>query len=186
MPFCSECGTKNDDGARFCEECGKAISVTPSYTSSAISVPSLSTSQVSTGSKLSFGGASLALLCFFLPWLKACDASMSGLDLVIQGPTREFGAPQALLILIIPLSAAFIIWSFFKVIKGQTNNKTVGTHSIIVSISSLVVLLGTYVTVKQKFRGFPYEVFTFWFLLTILSFVTAAIGGYMNKNSDGA
>ena len=181
MAYCSQCGAKNDESARFCESCGKALAETQGQ--SIISGSGVTGFfQDTSGKKISFSGAGIAFICFFLPWVKACGATLSGLDIVTKGPSN--GLPGLLFLVLIPVCAAFIIRMIFKLAKGQLDKKTADDRILIASIVPLVTLIIFFFWAKQKLGGAPTEIFTFWFLLTILSFAGSAFGAYLDKSGN--
>lgn len=183
MPFCSQCGAKNDEGARFCGSCGKVLSDTKGQ----IAIPGSGIGffqGLAFGKKISFSCAGIAFICFFLPWVKACGATLSGLDIVTKGPTKEVGLPGLLFLVLIPVCAAFILWMIFKLVKGQLDKKTADDRILIASIVSLVTLIIFFFWAKHKLGGAPTEIFTFWFLLSILSFAGSAFGAYLDKSGN--
>lgn len=183
MPYCSQCGAKNDEGARFCESCGKALAETKSHTVLSGSSAASLFQSLTFGKKISFSGASIGLICFFLPWVKACGMSISGLDIVTKGPTKEIGAPGTLFIILVPVCAVLIIYMIFKVAKGQMDKGSADNRILIVSVVPLVVLIIFFFWAKHKLQA-PVDIFTFWFLLTILSFAGSTIGAYLDKSGN--
>jgi hypothetical protein len=186
MSYCSGCGTKNDEGARFCESCGKTLADTKSHAVLSGSSAASLFQSLTFGKKISFSGACIGLICFFLPWVKACGMSLSGLDIVTKGPTKEVGLPGTLFLILIPVCAAFIVWMIFKLVKGQLDKKTVDDRILIASVVPLVVLIIFFFWAKHKLGGAPVDIFTFWFLLTILSFAGSVIGTYLDKHGQGS
>lgn len=184
MAYCGECGTKNDEGARFCGSCGKALTETRSQAVLPGGTAAEFFQKLTSGKKISFGGAGIAFICFFLPWVKACGASLSGLDIVTKGPTKEVGLPGLLFLILIPLCAVFILWMIFKLVKGRLDKKTANDRILIASIVPLVTLTIFFFWAKYKLGGAPTEIFTFWFLLTILSFAGSAFGAYLDKSGN--
>jgi len=77
MPFCSQCGTKNEEGARFCLHCGAAL------------VPSQPVPSVSRKSTLlPFGGiifAAIIMIVAIVLW-----ASFSEVSVVPREPSSKF------------------------------------------------------------------------------------------------
>jgi hypothetical protein len=65
--FCSHCGFNNKETAKFCENCGKAMTELP-----------IPISKGSSWHKWASIGAALVVICFFLPWM-----SVSGLGIQI-------------------------------------------------------------------------------------------------------
>ncbi len=74
----------------------------------------------------------------------------------------------------------------FKLVKGQLDKKTVDDRILIASVVPLVVLVIFFFWAKHKLGGAPLEIFTFWFLLTILSFAGSVIGTYLDKYGQGS
>ncbi len=84
------------------------------------------------------GGAGLAAICFFLPWIRGCDKTMSGADMG--------GAFWLVFLAAIAILAAFFIF--------RSNNEEEKTKpvAIICSLLGIGVLLWKYVEVKNQFR----------------------------------
>lgn len=181
MAFCSQCGAKNDEGAKFCGSCGKVIADERGQVVLSANAATGFFQSLTFGRKISFSGAGIAFVCFFLPWVKACGASLSGLDIVTKGPTKDVGLPGLLFLILIPACSAFILWMIFQLVNGQLDKKTADDRILIASIVPLVTLIIFFFWAKNKLGGAPTEIFTFWFLLTILSFAGSAFGAYSDK-----
>lgn len=93
--FCTYCGSQNSEGTKFCGNCGKPLvpvptqnTVNPNPPVSSQSyvpmptIPANNTQKTKVGPKWASIGASLALLCFFLPWLMV---SCSGMAVRVSG-----------------------------------------------------------------------------------------------------
>jgi hypothetical protein len=81
--YCTYCGSQNSEGTKFCGNCGKPL--VPVETQKAVNpnppvspqsfvpprtIPTTSSQNIKVGPKWASIGAALAVLCFFLPWLK--------------------------------------------------------------------------------------------------------------------
>lgn len=184
MPYCTECGAKNEEGARFCESCGRALAETKGYTAVSGSGTVSLFQRLTFGKKISASGAGIAFICFFLPWVKACGMSLFGLDLVTKGPTKEVGAPGTIFLILIPVCAVIIVYTIFKLAKGQLDKKSTDDRILIASIVPLIVLVIFFFWAKSKLEGAPFEIFTFWFLLTIVSFAGSTFGAYIDRQAS--
>lgn len=72
MPYCTECGTRNENSLKFCTSCGARLEAVPSQLRiSPISVSSPAASGLTTAESIVVGGAALVILSFFLPWFSA-------------------------------------------------------------------------------------------------------------------
>src|SRR3990170_624294 len=114
MPFCSQCSAKYEEGARFCENCGRALGETKGHTILSGSSDMSLFQKLTFGKKISASGAGIAFISFFLPWVKACGMSFSGLDIVTKGPTKEVGAPGTIFLILVPVCAVIIVYTIFK------------------------------------------------------------------------
>jgi len=184
MPYCTECGAKNDDDSRYCDSCGAALSqIKVSGQPIAKGDDPISLfERLTFGKKISASGAGLAIICFFLPWVKACGMSLSGFEIATKGPT-EIGSSGGFFLFLIPICAALIIWLVYKSAKGVLD-KNDGRIIIGISAVPILILLIFYFKVKSELGGAPFEVFTFWFLLSIISFVASAVGAIIEMQSD--
>ncbi len=82
--FCTYCGHQNSDGAKFCGSCGKPLVPVQTQAQNPVS-PAHQTYQPQATSyqkpklspKWASIGASIAILCFFMPWAMASCGGMS-------------------------------------------------------------------------------------------------------------
>lgn len=181
MSYCTECGIKNDDDSRYCDNCGIALFQIKAQ-GSPISIgaePINLFERLPFGKKISVSGAGLAIICFFLPWLKACGGSLSGFDIATKGP--DLGASGSVFLFLIPICSIIIIWQIVNSAKEAVDN-----NGLIIgaSIVPLIILIIFYFKIQNALGGAPFELFTFWFLLTILSFIASAGGAFMETQPD--
>ena len=183
MSYCTECGTKNDDDSRYCDSCGAALSqIKAQGKIIAKGDDSISLfERLTFGKKISFSGAGLAIICFFLPWIKACGGSLSGFDIATKGP--DLGASGSVFLFLIPICSIIIIW---QVINSAKEMVDINDNGLIIGVSviPLIILIIFYFKIQNALGGAPFEVFTFWFLLTILSFIASAGGAFMETQAD--
>lgn len=90
MPYCSECGKKNDEDAKFCSECGKSLGGKTHFSTT----NAVATTAGGTLSKIGGGLSLISLL--FLPLIKGCGQTMTGVELL-----RADGVPGVIKLLII-------------------------------------------------------------------------------------
>jgi hypothetical protein len=93
--FCTYCGSQNSEGTKYCGNCGKPLVPIPTQNTVNPNLPVPSQSNTATptvtvdsspktkvGPKWASIGASLVLLCFFMPWLMV---SCSGMAVRVSG-----------------------------------------------------------------------------------------------------
>jgi len=115
-------------------------------------------------------GGIIILVCFFLPWVRACDIDISGLQLATD---KDMGDP---IIWLIPIAGIAILGSYFLLKKKS------GIIGIVASVASLLILLWKIVVPVSK--GELQEVgarIQIGGIGTILGFILALIGGIGEK-----
>lgn len=110
------------------------------------------------------GGAGLAAICFFLPWIRACGQDISGSQIASNG--------EALLWLV--LIAAIVIVFGFVVYEGQDNLEKLKPFVLGGAILSLIILVIEYVKVSEQGSGM-FEV-RYGSVGTLLGFIASLFG----------
>ncbi len=116
---------------------------------------------------ISPGGAGLAAICFFLPWLKACGQDVSGIQIANQGESALW---------LVLLSAIAIVVAFF-IYDGQNNLKKLKPIVISGAGISLLILLLKYSSLKKQAGGMGgmFEI-EFGSIGTVLGFIASLVG----------
>ena len=144
------------------------------------------------GRKISGIGASLALLCFFLPWVMvSCgvQVSMSGLDLATS--PGQLNAPSWLLLLV-PVAALAILWVLYSALNNpragllQTANRILAFAG-----AGLLPVILTYIGI-QNARNDPENLglgvlihleYGFWG--TAFGFASSIVGALLDRKEAG-
>lgn len=183
MPFCTQCGTKNDEEAFFCENCGTRLESTQkSFSPSTKIAYKSSVRLLSPGKKLSTSGALIGFVCFFLPWIKGCGVSLSGWNLAIGVSEFSKGSPMLFLI---PICAIVILITIHKNLQGKADERTAEITILTASFVPLGIMVFLYLYIKAK-SDIPVEIFTVWFLLNILAFASSAGGLFYDRVNHGS
>jgi fumarate reductase subunit D len=115
-------------------------------------------------------GGLIIVICFFLPWVKACDTKMSGLELATD---EDIGDPAIWLILV----TGIVILGGYFLLKHKSNLLTLAC-----SILGIVVLL--WKIILPIFKGELRELeasMEIGGFGTILGYILSFIGGVKNK-----
>lgn len=158
--FCHNCGEKNEDGARFCNECGTGLVVTgPGAPAPAPDVQPVIPGAVPAGTPSPVTGsekatpsipispiticAALLIFSFFMPLITVEGISVSGYQ--ISELARLFGASGVQLVWVVPLmGAAALVAGLYR--KHQWLVVLAGAASI----GTFIYLLGTADLYKPK------------------------------------
>lgn len=177
--FCTACGVRIEGVSRFCVQCGQALTAAPKPLQRT-SLPKF----------LSGGGAGVALLCFFLPWITvSCQGmplsfSFSGWTLAV-GTTIENQRVPGEPILFVVLLAAILLIPLSLVARGKTRNEVRNSLVLRGLTSAVPVVLLLYKAgqwnnqVQRQAGGLVRLDYQPWFFLTILAFIAAGIGGFL-------
>jgi hypothetical protein len=138
------------------------------------------------GMKLSLNSALIAFICFFLPWVKACNMTLSGFDIIQHGPTEEFKAYGTIFLILVPICAVIIIYTILQVVKGQLDKRSANYRILIASIVPLVTLVIFFFWLKHRLNNAPIDIFTFWFFLTVIAFAVSALASYIDIQSSNS
>lgn len=151
--YCAYCGGQIPEGAAFCGHCGKPVIVlNPAQTVAVAGKGNTSSieARLSKGYKVGGAGASLALLCFFLPWiLVSCGSQttrISGWGLAAGTSIRAGyttqpidGSPILFLVLFAAVGAAALAYFAYK--RGRLNKIVDGFGLIAIGVAPLLILL---------------------------------------------
>jgi hypothetical protein len=172
MPFCTTCGTANDEGDRFCSSCGGTISIPHEKTS----VKSLGVAGLSIGSKIASVGAILGLLLFFLPWIDVFgSARFSGLQIALQHK------PSSLLFLLIPITFGGVLWLDYQCITGVWEKKSAGIAYVVSGALALLLQLWLYAATSKEVGQGAGNLFTSWFWISTFSYLAMIAGSMMDR-----
>lgn len=86
------------------------------------------------------GGAGLAVVCFFLPWVRACGQDLSGAQIASNG------SHELWLILV----AAIVIIGGFFIFDRQNNFKKMKPIVLVCAILSLLIMLLKLIQIKKE------------------------------------
>lgn len=111
------------------------------------------------------GGAGLAAICFFLPWLRACGQDLSGKQIASQSESALW---------FILIASVAIIVGFF-VFEGQNNLTKLKPIVLLGAIVSLLIMLAKYVQFTQKEASGVFEI-QYGAIGTIIGFVASLVG----------
>jgi len=184
--YCSSCGHPNSEGTKFCESCGQPLSAgTPPS-----NVPAKAKPALSKGYRIAAPGASVAVLCFFLPWiLVSCGgqqvASFSGWQLA-AGTTvgAGFGSQQVpgkpVLFLVLLTGLAILALAYFAWQRGRVTKVDGGALIGLGGIPLLVLLMefaGTQNNAAQQGIQIEFQI-GFWGV--VLGYIAAIVGGVLD------
>jgi hypothetical protein len=109
------------------------------------------------------GGAGLAAICFFLPWVRACGQDVSGIQIANNGESVFW----------LVLIAAIVIVGGFFMFDGQNNLKKLKPIAIGGAVLSLLILFIKYSQFKNK--GGIFEI-QYGSIGTLLGFAASLFG----------
>lgn len=110
------------------------------------------------------GGAGLAAICFFLPWIRACGQDFSGSQIASKGSAELW---------LILIAAIAILGSFF-VFDGQNNLRKIKPVVIAGAIVSLLIILIKIAQLQKQGSGM-FEI-QFGLYGTCLGFISSLFG----------
>ncbi len=175
MAFCSQCGTANDEGTRFCGSCGSALAAAQA---SSAGQGGLSLAGLSLGGKIAGGGSAAGLLLFFFPWIDVFgSARMSGLRLAFQDK------PKTLLLLAIPGTAIAVLWFLYQQLVSKAPQKQLSTIGIVGGAVSILTMLWFYLGARREMGGMGGKLFTEWFWLAFAASVAVIVGAVKDRTS---
>lgn len=148
--FCPKCGKEVSAGI-FCPGCGTKVEGAEL---------SANEPQESGSSFITPGGAGIAAICFFMPWVKACGQSVSG-------------AQMGGVFWVVFFAAVAIVGAFFF-FKSQNEVEKTKPVAIIGSIISFLILIVKYSEARKQLG--PMMDFEIGAIGTMVGFAAAIIG----------
>lgn len=176
--FCTNCGAQTEGATRFCTQCGKAtVTASPPQ-------------KIPLTKLLSGSGAGTALLCFFLPWITvSCQGmplsfSFSGWALAVGTTIEKQRIPgEPILFLVLLGAIALIPLSLLGSGRGRDEVRNLAIARAVASAAPTVLLLYKSAQwnneVQRQAGGLLRLDFQPWFFLTILAFIVAGVGGFL-------
>lgn len=144
--------------------------------------------------QISGGGALLALLCFFLPWISvSCgngvSISASGWTLA-TAPQASGGNSSAWLLLLVPLAALAVLWLLYRVLNGDASGEAgLSKWELVAGGAGLAPLVLLFIGLEQA-RSDPRNLglgaliqFELGYWLTWVGFSAVIAGGWMEQRS---
>lgn len=146
---------------------------------------------LTTGRKISGSGALLALLCFFLPWVRmSCGVEIraSGLDLAANSLDPD--APSWLLFLV-PIMAIAVLWTIYTILdKGSVKDRAVATRKLIFGAVGFLPTISVYISFQNARNdpanmglGYLFELmYGYWG--TVLGWIGVIVGAWLDLKEE--
>ncbi|GEM_PF-5192939 len=184
MEFCQGCGTRRVNDNRFCLQCGQAFPET------GVS----STQKTDPGKMLSWAGP-LGLIFFFLPWITV-SCQMGGPTVTFSGWELANGiaiagqkVPGQPILFLVPLASVVLLIMILAQRQAMSADSPVVFVQVGAAAVPLALMIIKYVSwvddIRKNGAGLINMSLHVGFVLTALTFLCAAVGGFLNLTGRG-
>lgn len=142
---------------------------------------------LTTGRKISGSGALLALLCFFLPWIRmSCGVQITASGLDLATAPSQIGQPTWLLFLV-PVMAIAVLWTLYSTLnQPQIRARIVATRELIFGAVGFLPTLVVYISFQNARNnpanlglGYLFELmYGYWG--TVLGWIGVIVGAWLD------
>lgn len=150
--FCSKCGTKNDDGAKFCRSCGAPLGQAPAAMNTGNKTNPFANINLNNTSKsdimawIPTVAAAIAVICVFLPWYTISAMGMSDsenlLGMGFDFDSWSLGFNFILLSLVSIACIGVVGYCLYAALKKIPYGKFVAAAGVVLPFISLLLFKG--------------------------------------------